>query len=213
MWRLRAFGRWLFVDARSAWAAFGVPALATVIGIALPAPSELGIRAAGYALTLAGVLLVVRGVIETQSLFKRPSYRSRVTLWLKRLPPIFQRRQVIVAAGAAALGMATASARASVWSNPRDDSITERVRVLEQNLGRVKEHVVAVENRLDQEVRAFQHSLATETSARDAKIAQLAQTIETYTTGSLDGELVGVAWVVVGQAFGSFPAEIARLLA
>lgn len=165
-------------------------------------------RVAGYAVTLAGVVLVGYGILQTQQMFGRPRYGTRILAWLKRFPAIFRSRKIVGAISTGGIGL-SGSASATVRAGAKDGSISARLRALEENVRRIDERITGVEQHTRSELQQLRESIASEQREREQRDALLGQRLEDYSAGSLDLELVGVAWVIFGQAFGSFPAEIA----
>ncbi|MGI8546057.1 MAG: hypothetical protein ACR2M1_01795 [Gemmatimonadaceae bacterium] len=91
----------------------------------------------------------------------------------------------------------------------KDGSVSARLRAVEENLRRVDDRITSAEQELHREIQEVQGSITSEQAQRQQGDASLAQRHEHISTGGLDSEVVGIAWVIVGQAFGSLPAEIA----
>jgi hypothetical protein len=91
--------------------------------------------------------------------------------------------------------------------------LDERIAAVEQDLARTNARLNAVDQRALDDVRELRAALAGERAAREEITRTLAGRLETYTVGSIVWEVVGATWVVVGQLFGAFPGEIAKLLA
>lgn len=189
-----------------------MPVIALLASWFLPGPGEFRVRVAGAFITLVGVLQVVRGVLETQVMFGRPSYRSRVLNWMGRLAPIFRPRAVVLAASAAAIGRGAFNARLSVRANPKDESCEARIEALEKNLRYLEDEVRGAEARLDKAITDVLATARREQSVGASRLSEVAQRLETYSTGGLDHELAGIVWVIAGQAYGTFPTEIAAAL-
>ena len=186
--------------------------VALLVALQLSLPIDLRVRIAGYVMTLLGVVLVARSVRETQTLFGRPTYRERTSAWLKRFPLIFRSRQTIALAGAATLGFSGARATATVRAIAQDSSLEARITAMEENFRRVDERISLADQAVYKEIDTVRDEIAREKSERQLAHTTLAGRLEDYSAGGLDGELVGIAWVIVGQAYGSFPAEIGSFL-
>src|SRR5688500_15081446 len=108
--RLRRLFRLVVTDPRFVWLAFIVPVgMLVAAWFFLPAAPDLRVRAAGFGSTIAGVFLVVRGLVKTQRLFREKGYRGyreRFVAWLRRFPPIFRRSpKEILAEGVASIAV------------------------------------------------------------------------------------------------------------
>lgn len=174
--------------------------------------TEEGVRAAGFAMTVAGVALAVFGVVQTRALFGQEPYRRRVWRWIKELRGIFGMTRVIAGTVHAVTPGLRASGTATVRSNPKYMSISVRLRAVEENLRRVDADLSSTQQQFRDETRAIRQELARTNAEQQTGIARVAEKLKEYSTGSLDLELVGAVWVVIGQAYGSFPVEIANLL-
>jgi len=211
-WRLQAAYRWLFADPLPVWIGLGAPIVALLAAWLLPFPGEFRVRIAGAVLTLLGIIQVTRGVLETQLLFGRPTYKERVAKWAARLPPIFKPRAIVMGASVATIGGSTLRARGTVRTNAADDSLEARVVALESNFKHLEREIQGTEERLETEIAKIGESVLKEQGDRNVHVSEIAKQLETYSTGGLDYELSGVCWVLFGQAFGSFPVEIAAAL-
>ncbi|MEO8562493.1 MAG: hypothetical protein ABI601_10485 [bacterium] len=205
--RLRALWRWVVVDPVPFWLAIVPPLVIMVASERLPGAAELHRRATGYALTLLGILFVVYGLRDTRKLFGKPSYRRRIARWLRRFPNIWRPGVVIVGTGTGSL-MIGGSAAAIVRHGAPDNSLSTRLKAVEENLKLVDERVTQTESALRQEVQAVRSALAQELRKRDEVSAALATKVEQFAAGSLDATLVGIVWGVWGQTLGAFPLEI-----
>ena len=209
--RGRAFISWLLFEPRFFWLAILVPVV-VLAGASWFSPCELGVRGAGFAMTVAGVGLAVFGVLETRALFGQESYRRRLWRWLSSLRPIFGRASVVSMTAHATLPALRASGTLTVQASTKDGSLSARLRAVEENLKRIDDELSEAQKRLGDEVRAVREEFERSKVEHRTGISRVAAKLEEYSTGSLDLQLVGVFWVLAGQAFGSFPAEIARLL-
>ena len=92
-------------------------------------------------------------------------------------------------------------------------TIEDRVRVLEQNVRQASERTEVVRR----EVRSVADALRLEAGAmresHEEAQKELRRRLEDFSVGSVDFELAGVFWVVIGGALTTFPAEIASGLA
>jgi len=210
--RLAALARWFFVDPFVVWATGLAPFVAVFVTRFLRHAPEARIRTAGFAMTLFGVVLVVKAIHDTHMLFQRPTLRIRALTWLRKLPPLLGRTQVIEVVGIAS-GTATFSGRLDVRVVPKvPASLESRVDALEENLRRVDDRVTAEERRVDAELKRVSELVSSERDAREHAVTALARRLADYSAGDLDWEIAGTVWLVIGQAMGSFPAEIASVM-
>jgi hypothetical protein len=210
-WRIHALYRWAILDLRAFWSAVLAPLVALAFLFLNPAGGDLRVRAAGYALTILGVLLVAKGVFDTQSLFSRPKYRRRIGQWLKRATIPLKRRDAVVLAGGAQFGI-TVNGTLTFQSKPKQRTVSERLRLLEEGLSDLKQQVTSESAKLAAQIETMKTELKEERAKRRSEVGEVRRLIDTYSAGNLDFELVGLAWLVVGQAFAYFPGEIATLV-
>ena len=210
--RIRELLQWLVIDPLPFWAAVLGPLGALAAVWRMPGSPEFRVRAAGYVVTLLGVLLVANGILQTQALFGQPKLHMRVTAWLRRLPPIFNRRNTVYATASGSLGGFSASATGYVRASAQNQSLEARVVALEGNLRRIDDRITVTENLVRAEVRSMKETIAAERTTREKADRTLSERLESFSVGSLDYEIVGAIWVIIGQAFGSFPTEIAKVL-
>lgn len=207
--RLRWFLHWLLRDPALIWLAVLVPVLAIAAGADLTGPPERRVRVAGFLMTVFGVGLVGLGVLDTRRLFGQTPYRQRFIAWIEELPRIFGPGRVITATGGSSLGLSS-HATATVRSTARNASISARLAALERNVKEIDTQVSALEHQLREESQKWRQELEGLSSHSRQETSKLAARLEAYSTGSVDLELMGAAWVLIGQAYGSFPQEIAN---
>ncbi len=213
--RFGRFFRWLVLDPALVWAALGLPTIFLMLALQLSVAPELSVRIAGYMVALVGVVLVVKGIRDKQQLFQRPSLALRVNQWIRRLPPIFLPTKRVSGTSHISLGGATMSGSGNLTATltTASPTIEDRVRVLEQNFRKASERIEVVQN----EVRTVADALRLEAGAmrqsHEEAHKELRRRLEDFSVGSVDFELAGVFWVVIGGALTTFPAEIALRLA
>jgi hypothetical protein len=176
-------------------------------------PPEARVRFAGFLVTLFGVALVAHGIIGTLKTFGAPSVRSRAAAWWARRPRLFGRTIDVsgaTTATASASGSLTLSGGGTVRVGP--PSLEEQIAELKQEIARTNARVNVVDQRTQDDVRDLRTALAGERAAREASTRTLAEQVQSYTVGGIVWEVVGAWWVVVGQLFGAFPDEIAKVI-
>jgi len=110
------------------------------------------------------------------------------------------------------MGGASVKARGTARTNPVDGSLEARVVALEANFKHIEREIQCTEERLEKEIEKVGEAVRKEEADRNVHVSAIAKQLETYSTSGLDYELAGVCWVLFGQAFGSFPSEIAAAL-
>lgn len=156
-----------------------------------------------------GAFLAVKGVIETSKLFGQTPYRARLRRWVLELARILGPTRIIVGSSSATIGGSSVSGRGKVRSVARGNAISERLRVVEENVERLDSEVDSARLETQQGIEAVRQLVQAQGAAQQGGTAAVAKRLEEYSTGSLDLELVGAFWVIVGQAYTTFPNEIA----
>jgi len=210
--RIKAFLRLLFVDAWPFWAAVAIPIILIWLSTHFPSKAELNIRIAGYGIALCGIGLVVKGILDTQKLFKRPSMLDRFQRWAKQFPAIFRRHRTIDAS-ITLQGLASVSAVGNATITVGSDaSLESRIAALETNFRGMQDRIANTESRFSKELNEIQSTADRTRKALEEADRALHERLETYSAGGLDFESIGVAWFIIGEALTTFPDEIARIL-
>lgn len=208
--RVRSLWRWLVLDPWPVWAGVLAPSAVFSLSALFTHDREFRVRIAGFLVTLIGVLLVAKGIVETRKLFKRPPVRERVKAWWGRLPEALAGGRTVDAQVSIAAAGAAGDAEAEVITVASDATLESRVAALEQRAGDLSRRITTVKLALRGEIRDVRASIETERSERARDTRAVSDRLESYSAGGLDQEGVGAFWVLVGQAFGSFPEEIAE---
>lgn len=199
-------------ETRPVWLGLLPPLLPLFAAWPLSLAGELCVRIAGYVVTLLGVGLVARGVFETQQLFGRPRLRDRVRAWRTRLVAVFKPRSLVVAVSGASLNFGGSASATATVGPPPTRSMSKRLEAVEAAVLSMQTQISASEQALRTDIAKVRAEVAAERVKLASQHEALAAKVEAYSAGSLDSELIGVAWLIIGQAFGSFPGEIACLL-
>lgn len=210
MSRIRSLWPWL-AEARYAWLALGVIVIA--LGISLrPNTPEPVIRLTGLVLQILGIGTVIWGISETRALFGHPSFASKATSWLKRFPLL--RRNIVLAAGAGSLGLATCKARGHITHGPTgpNPTIEARLESLERNVVLIHERISGTEKEMDEEFRKAAEALKNEEQARQAEDNVLHEKLEATGTGGVHISAIGASWLFVGVVLSTAGIEIAEFL-
>jgi hypothetical protein len=205
--------RWLIVEPWPVYAALGIPLAAFALCWLLPTPNELSVRLAGFLVTLAGVGLVIHDIHQRRRDAKRPSVWLRAREWLVRFPTFFRRPAPIVGHLGVALDGITFAGSGHVWTKaPEGATVEQRVNVLEQNVLRVDERVSVFERTVRGDLTTLTQRIAQTEAKATAIQVDVAAKLTQLSAGSLDAEAIGVAWVVIGTAFATFPQELGDLV-
>ena len=185
--RLLGIARWFVLDPAAAWVTILGPLVALLVARYLPMAPEGRIRAAGFGVTLFGVALVAKAILDTQGLFRRQSLRSRTKAWLLRLPPLLRRSTVVSLRGTATLPAMTASGRVYVRSAPAQPSLEARVDAVEENVRRIDDRITTAERRMDDQIRRVESAVSSEQHARQEADDTLRARLEDSQLGAWTG--------------------------
>jgi hypothetical protein len=211
--KLGALARWTLVEPHAVWTGLLVPLVALTLASLAPGAGELRVRAVACLMTLAGVVLVARGIIETRRRFGRPPLRARARAWLRRRPRLFDKPPgQVIRPDPVVARFGVGSPTVAVGA-PRSASIDERVAWLEQKVQSIDGRLRRIAAELRADADQLRTLLGEERAARAQADEKVEKLVEEIGAGGLDFEGVGVWWVIVGALLEAFPAEVARLLA
>lgn len=200
---------WL-VEARFAWLALGVIAVALIVSLR-PQTPEYVIRLTGLVLQLFGIATVAWGISETRILFGHPSFAAKAKSWLGRFP--LRRRDVVFAAGAGSFLAATGKARGYVTRGPGPNpTIKTRIDALEKNVLLLHERISSTEKEMDEEFQKITDALKNEEQARKSEDNVIRAKLEVTGTGGVHISAIGASWLFVGVILSTAGLEIAELL-
>jgi len=160
--------------------------------------SEVAIRSAGLGLEVLGLFVAISGIIETRAFFGLPSLQALFLRWLSERPR--WRRNIVLAAGAGASGLAEASARGYVWTPIRaEDSLERKVEVLIQNVDLLKDDLQSTHKEIDDLSRKHAEALKGEARAREQAATDIKNQLQAALTNGLLVSLIGLVWLLVGM--------------
>lgn len=207
--RMKALWPWL-VEARFAWLALGVIALALAVSLRPHTPEPV-IRLTGLALQVLGIGTVIWGISETRALFGHPSFAAKAKSWFGRFPLL--RRNAVVAAGVGSIGFATCKARAYGTHGPGPNpTIESRINALEKNVVLLHERISSTEREMDDEFRKGAEALKKEEQTRQAEDNAIREKLEATGTGGVHISAIGASWLFVGVVLSTAGLEIAEFL-
>jgi hypothetical protein len=171
---------------------------------------ELQIRYSGLAFELLGLLLVIRGIRETRTLFKKPSLRRFAAAWLRSWPSWRVAAHVRVGVGHAAVGDMTASLRGTAEISA-DATLEQKVEALRLQMKVLTDDVATVRADHERRLSAQQDELANEKRARADGDAAIRVLIDESIAGGLHLEAIGVVWLLLGIVLSTASTEVAKL--
>jgi len=203
---LSVWARWLVVEPRRFWITFLVPGIALILCALAPGLPERNVQRAGFLIALAGVVLVVRDITDTRKRFDRPSVRTRIVQWLGRFP---LRKRAPITASAHSILTVTSFGTAHVTASlGRAGDLEARIKELGKSVAQINARIAETEDRLRGELTAFREQNAREQQALRESAAALRRQLEEVSAGGIDFKYMGVAWFVIGEAAGTFSAEV-----
>lgn len=215
--RLRRLFRLLVTDPRFVWLAIIVPVgLLVAAWFFLPSAPDLRVRVAGFGSTIAGVFLVVRGLVKTQRLFREKGYkgyRERFAAWLRRFPAIFRRSpKEIFGEGIATIGVVGSGT--AVVSSPSTGKRTtsERLSALEARATAFDERLISMQKTHASDIKSLRASHQRESETRLAALTAIDDRLEELSVKGIDVELMGVAWFLFGEIFTTLTDLVMRCL-
>ena len=204
--------RWLLIDPWPVWLGILVPVVTLAASwFFIPGAPGFRVRVAGLGLSIAGVGLVVRGLVDTQRLFGRPTLQSRVKNWVRRLLRILKPPPIDLAASVTGTAHMTATlggveARGTVGA----PSVEQRLSAVEADISRARREIEQLRTQHSTQIAALHSSHDLESTARAEADARLERKLEQFSVGGIDTELMGVAWFVAGEVLTTLTEEVAR---
>lgn len=207
--RLKAVWPWL-TEARFAWLTLGAIGVALAVCLRPHTPEPV-IRITGLGLQLLGIGTVAWGISETRAHFGHPSFAAKAKAWLGRFP--LRRRNIVLAAAAGSIGMATAKAQGytKLGAGP-NPSIETRVDALERNIELIHERINGTEMEMDEELRKAADALRNEQQTRQTEDQEILKKLEATGTGGVHISAIGASWLFVGVVLSTAGTEIAEWL-
>lgn len=203
----RRVAEWIW-DARPFWIAIFAPAGAFWVSLAVFPAWEPRLRITGLVLQLFGLTTVIKGLLDTQRLFRRPSLLEDAAAWFHRFPRY--RVNVVVGLGSGSVTVrSTGSARLMI-SLPPTASLADRIVALEETQRQQSDLIADVRDRIDKEVRVRASELESERRDREGEDNKIQGRLEEASAGGLHVERVGVFWLFLGLVFGTASTEIAK---
>lgn len=202
----------LLKDAWPTGLALGGVALSFFVSWLFSVTLSAAVRHAGTMLQVLGLATVAIGLSEMRRLFGRPSLRRRVAAWFRRVIATFRTPEPITLQASGSFSAAWFGEARVVRGVPPGAPLEDRVAVLEDNLGRLRDELDAKEEKIRREMATVREGLEHESQERRVENQRMAQTVEEVAVGGLHLEFVGLIWLVLGVLGTSIPDEIAAFL-
>jgi hypothetical protein len=207
---LGRFARWLAEPIRF-WVFVLCTAVVATIAWVLADSWEQGFRFAGLFYQWLGIGTVAYGLHQTRKIFQRPTILALVGEWLSQFPPWKKDTRIVVGTGHLKLSGGTVRARGQI--NPAPGTpLEDRVRFLEDEVGRLRDASDALGERIVEEVKRLDSAVESERKTREADDQQIRRLLEEALAGGLRIEWMGAFWLFVGVMLGTVPTDIVSLL-
>ena len=203
-----ATARWLW-EINRLW----LPALAVLVISVLvvkvvpaiwPCHVERAVRFIGGLLQLGGVITIVLKLRGARRQFPGQT----LALWWQRRPRFRQPKTVVMAAGAASMGMATMSARGRVSPGPQA-TLEQRLAMLEDGYTKLFDEVGSLGNEVKRRSDELSSKLHAEATAREAADKKIEEQLKETAVGSFHLDVWGVEFFLLGIIVGTLSQEIA----
>lgn len=173
--------------------------------------SEPALRFAGMFWQLVGLGLVFNQIVATAKLFGRPGPRRALEQWIERIKRAWAGSRILHASvNEVTVALEGLQARASAGYLTVD--LDQRIRQIEENLGRLATRVEAVHLELHQTVQDTDARLSEDLNRATGRLEELSTRLERYAAGDLLGAMVGALLTLVGLVLASASPELARLM-
>jgi len=191
---------------------FNIVMLILLLYAFMPPSSETRLRFVGLIFQICGVLIAAWGLLDIRKLFELPTIRQITREWFRRFPPFRPKsKHVTVEMGTGHYSLTGYAPDIWIGAGPTA-SIEQRLSVLEDNLQRVNQKTVDIQNQLNSEVRAHKEALAQASRSLKQTAEDIHHKLELTETSGLQLSFVGLVWLGVGLIISTIPNEIIRLI-
>lgn len=184
------------------------------IGVAVTIGAFLGTTSyerAAWAATLlemAGLAKVAWDLHQVRKAYARPSIVEEITTWFRDLPALIgPPKGKVISVGTGEYFVVGERVSVSVKPGP-NATLEQRVKLLEEELERVRDHAAAEHHDLRVRVDKIEASVATERTERTQGQDALQRKVADLAVGGLHLELVGLVWLLVGVALSTLPEQV-----
>jgi hypothetical protein len=202
-----AFFEWVS-SFRQLWIWLGVLLLILFLFWLPPYSLPARLRQAGAVLEIFGILLVVAGIDKNRASFGKPRLWKSFLNAVKEARYIFTPRHIIVHASGAAFGVSAAATVGTIkinGSEGRLDILERQYRELDQAISNLRDDML-------EQKRDLSGRISDEAEIRAISDRSALAKLDDSMTGDFKLELMGVGFLLFGQAMGSFSSGIARCL-
>lgn len=200
-----------FKKAWPTWLALGGIALSGWVGYLFSQSESETIRYAGTMLQFLGLTTVAIGLSETRRLFGRPSLPHKILFFFRQVASGFATPKPMTLQVHDLTCTPTIENVQLVRAASPEDSLEERVSILEENLNRLREELTVKKQEFQQGIQTVKVQIEREAQERRTENQQVTQKIEEVAVGGLHLETVGLLWLVLGVIATSIPGEIANI--
>jgi hypothetical protein len=189
-------------------AALAIPALTAFVCFRLPqtiGSVEAGARWASGVLEILGSLVVLVGILGRRRLFGLASSGEAIANWMDEASQLFTARRApqklyLDSAGAV---LASGVVRGSPIVVQQSDA--ERIEMLKSQVASLEKRLHEHEQTLSREIERLEHNLSASASAGAQRVSLLESQTRELSVGSIQPEVMGLAWLICGLIFSAWP--------
>jgi hypothetical protein len=205
---LRSLPHWLD-ELRITWFCASAPMCVVALSFLSPKPIADNLRYAGLFLQLAGIAAVLWDIRSRGRLFNRPSLATFLFSWLSRRPRFTPRPIQLSATAKTQVNSSATFGYLIVQGYKPEDPVDVKIDALRKNIEVVQEALQKQDVRLSQTVAEVANRVRQEEQTRASDLHHLNQKMAELGAGSLEVELTGIVWLVLGLVLATIPTEIA----
>lgn len=170
-------------------------------------------RWASGVLEVLGSLVVVVGILGRRRIFGLGSVGSAVAAWLDEVAVLFTPRRPRRTVYIAAAGNLIASG--AVTANPvvLPQSVDQRLKQLEDRVDRMDAQANQRHQEVVNSLQLLRDDLRADIDGERRRLADLEERTRELSVASIQPELMGLSWLILGIAVGAWPEVAARLVA
>lgn len=202
-----------FKKAWPTWLAISGIALSGGVGYLFSQSEEsaIAVRFAGTMLQVLGIATVAIGLSETRRLFGRPSLPRKFLDFFRQLASAFVTPKPMTLQVPNGTIIVTGEIAQMFRIPGPEDSLEERVSILEVNLSHLRNELAVRKQEIQQGIQTVKGQIERETQERCTEDQRITKKIEEMAVGGLHLETVGLFWLVLGVIATSIPGEIADI--
>lgn len=200
--------RWLFCDGRKFWFAI-VPVFAVPCLISHASAAE-SFRTGGLALSLFGAGLALWNISETRDLFRHTGVLPRAKAWLLQPFLYWAGVELRVHPMTGSLSIDASLTTAEATHVAKTSALEHRIEAAEKNIEALRGKITGTQKRGEAIRSEMFELIQLESRTVASALGELGGRVEATAAKGLDGELIGLVWIIFGQVYATYPCELAR---